>query len=75
LKAWTSTENGDYYTIFTSACVSIADAPSPAGAASADAVSSVCMGSSGEPAEMDEIDWRETKEQTKISHKVKKTTF
>lgn len=50
------------YTLFTSACVSIAVVPSSAGAASADAASSVCMGSSVElaavltPSVMDEID-------------------
>lgn len=45
----------------------MAAGPSSAGAASADAVSSVCMGSSVElaavvtPSVIDEIDWRETK--------------
>lgn len=50
------------HTLFTSACVSIAVVPSSTGAASADAGSSVCMGSSVElaavltPSVMDEID-------------------
>lgn len=60
-------QHGLCYTVFTSACVSMAAGPSSAGAASADAVSSVCMGSSVElaavltPSVIDEIDWRETK--------------
>lgn len=50
------------FPVFTSACVSIAVAPSSAGAASADAASSVCIGSSEElaavftPSVIDEID-------------------
>lgn len=60
-----------HYSAFTSACVSIAVAPSSAGATSADGVSSVCMGSSvelaGVPSVIEEIDYKETKRKVKLN--------